>query len=433
MKMSWLFFLSSRYFKTRRKEKGHTASILSVAGIAVGVMTLIAVIAVMNGFQAGTIQGILEINSYHLQITWEKESAATFNLQNRIGKLSGIRAILPFREYRTLIRGYFPGNTGALIRALPKNPYQYDPALVSYLGLEEGAFDLRETGSIVLGKGLARELGVFLGETVQLVTFGGKGFTSLAPVEKSFTVTGIFQSGYQEFDIGWGFISIEDARELFSQESSLVWGIKLNDRYRDKGAINRIRKILPGESGEIVSWREYNRSIFGALRMEKVMMMVLIGLIFVVVGTNIYQSLRRTVYERTEEIGVLKAMGASPRGVSSVFLLDSFYIGFSGAAIGTVLGLLVSVNINGVFRFAEDTVNLIISIAGGLFPGLGLGGEEFSIFSPAYFYLTKVPVRILFSETLLIFLFALLSSVAAAFFASRHAARIKPAKVMRYE
>ncbi|MFP4384582.1 MAG: ABC transporter permease [Spirochaetia bacterium] len=433
MKISWLFFLSARYFKTKRREKGHTASILSVTGIAVGVMTLITVVAVMNGFQAGTIQGILEINSYHLQVTWAEESAASSDLMKKIVDLPGIRSVLPFREYRTLIRGYFPGNTGALIRAVPGNPEQYDPALEQYLGIRGGKFDFSAENSIVLGTGLAREIGVYPGETVRLVTFGGSSFSSLSPTEDIFTVTGIFQSGYQDFDLGWGFINLEDGKELFGDDGSLVWGIKLDDRYRDRSAERRIRALLPEDNVNVVSWRQYNRSIFGALRMEKVMMMVLIGLIFVVVGTNIYQSLRRTVHERTEEIGVLKAVGASPAGVSSVFLLDGFYVGFSGASLGTLLGLLVSSNINGVFRFIEDAVNWTASLVMVLFPGSGYQGEQFSIFSPAYFYLTEVPVKIFFNETLLIFLFALASSVAAAFFASRHAARIKPAQVLRYE
>ncbi|MFP4444451.1 MAG: ABC transporter permease, partial [Spirochaetia bacterium] len=186
MKISWLFFLSARYFKTKRREKGHTASILSVTGIAVGVMTLITVVAVMNGFQAGTIQGILEINSYHLQVTWAEESAASSDLMKKIVDLPGIRSVLPFREYRTLIRGYFPGNTGALIRAVPGNPEQYDPALEQYLGIRGGKFDFSAENSIVLGTGLAREIGVYPGETVRLVTFGGSSFSSLSPTEDIF-------------------------------------------------------------------------------------------------------------------------------------------------------------------------------------------------------------------------------------------------------
>jgi lipoprotein-releasing system permease protein len=180
-----------------------------------------------------------------------------------------------------------------------------------------------------------------------------------------------------------------------------------------------------------VSWRAFNRSIFGALRLEKTLMMLLVGLIFVVVGGNIYQSLRRSVVERTEEIAVLKALGAPPASIRTVFTLEGLLIGVLGGVIGVTLGLLVSENVNGVFALAEWTVNAVtgaLQLLGG-----AIGEGRFTIFSPAYFYITEVPTRAVLWETVGIFLFAMVSATAAAYFASFRVARIKPAEVLRNE
>ena len=145
-------------------------------------------------------------------------------------------------------------------------------------------------------------------------------------------------------------------------------------------------------------------------------MMVLIGLIFVVVGFNIYHGLRRAVRERFEEIGVLKALGATDGAVRSVFLAEGLAIGLAGSALGLALGLLASANVNGLFRAVEWLVNA----AGALLARLAAPiGERFSLFSPAYFYLSEVPSRVLLPEAFLVVLFALGSCAAAAGFAAR--------------
>ena len=354
MNRSWILLVASRYFRSRRRERGNTASLLSVLGIAVGVTTLIAVLAVMNGFQLSTIEALLELNSYHLRASSRELPAAGAKLE-AIRSLPGVRAAFPFAEIQTLVRGRFPDPRACMLRALPEDILKKDPTLLERLTIQ-GRFDLSVEGSLVIGSELARFLGVSLGDSVSLLNLAGKDFGDLEPENLSFRIVGIFKSGYYEYDLTWGFVSLTSARPFLSPKDLLLTGIKLQDRFQDREAERKIGEIL-GLGFKTVSWREYNRAIFGALRMEKIMMMVLIGLIFVVVAVNIFQSLRRSVYERTEEIGVLKALGASPNSIRLIFILEGTFIGGAGAILGHTLGLLVAGRINDIFNLAEKIIN----------------------------------------------------------------------------
>jgi lipoprotein-releasing system permease protein len=220
-------------------------------------------------------------------------------------------------------------------------------------------------------------------------------------------------------------------------------GIKLRNRWQDNRGIEQIRKLpeygalaAKGGVGETRPWRDYNRAFFGALRTEKLLMFVLVGLIFIVVGLNIFQAQRRTVLERREEIGLLRAVGATDRAVRLIFVWDGFIIGLTGAALGMALGLLIACNIGAFFTILEGTVNAVINVMNGiavLFGANGLGNGDFAVFSPAVFYIREITARIIPREVIMIFLFGFLSAVLAAWFASGRVSRTKPAEVLRYE
>jgi lipoprotein-releasing system permease protein len=433
MNRSWILLVAGRYFKTRRKERGHIASLLSVAGIAVGVMTLVAVLAVMNGFQISTIDAILELNSYHLRVG-SREALPDERIR-AIRNLPGFEAVFPFAEVQTLIRGQYPDPQVCVLRALPENITSLDPQLENHLTMVQGTFNLSGAKTLIIGSELARFLGVNAGDRVSLLNLSGGDFADLKPENLLYRVAGIFKSGYYEYDLGWGFISLDNAEDFLPPKAENYLAVKLKDRFRDREAERAATAALSPFEGRVVSWREYNRAIFGALRVEKVLMMVIIGLIFVVVAGNIYQSLRRSVYERTEEIGVLKALGAGPDSIRLIFVLEGAFIGTAGAGIGLFLGFLVSGRINEIFALAEGAANFFIGLVNAAvkpyFPGSG--GREISLFSPAYFYLSEVPSRVHFEEALMIYFYAVLSAILAAYFASRRISTIKPAEVLRYE
>jgi lipoprotein-releasing system permease protein len=426
--LNWILHLAGRYFITKRKEKGHTASILSVMGIAVGVMTLITVIAVMNGFQQGYIKNINEIRSYHIRV--EGGEGLTEELEKEILSIPGVSAVTEFADIQTIIQGFLSNQVGAAVRAVEPDVLDKDQGFAERLTIINGSFDLIDENSIVLGSDMAHEIGVRTGDTVNLLSLSGKGYDKLSPVNIEFVVRGIFKSGYYEINNSMAFISLKSAA-LFVPESDLIYGLKLENHYKDREALWHLQELPSLKGKYIESWRDYNRSFFGALMMEKVMMMVLVSLIFVVVAVNIFHSMKRSVVERIEEIALMKAVGATPFAIQSIFILEGAMIGFLGSTFGAVLGYVVSYNINRVFGFAESLMNFFSSLI-SRFAG-GFPGDDFTIYSGGSYYLQEVPIDIMTSDVVYITSIALFSALAAAWYASRWISTVKPVVVLRYE
>jgi lipoprotein-releasing system permease protein len=436
MNFRWIWFIAGRYIF--RKQKKSPSPALSILGIAVGVFALIVIIAVMNGFQLGFIESILEISSYHLRVgplteTSVEETAAV------LLTIPSVEAAVPFREFQGLIRGRRGGQQAAIVRGLPPDAPVRDTVMAGRLEFEEGFFDLRNHDSVLLGAELARRLGLRAGDVITLFSIPSlfsAGDDDEQNGLRTFTVTGIFRTGFYEYDTGWVFVNIESAAAFSDTGPAL--GIKLKNRFHDQRALELVRKTLEGQAGpedaEFTSWRDYNRSFFGALRTEKLFMFILVGLIFIVVGLNIYQAQRRTVLEHREEIGLLRAIGGGERAVRLIFVCDGAIIGFTGAVSGLVLGLLIASNIPLFFTVIENIVNFIIHIVNSIVNILGIGGiEGFSFFSPSIFYIKEIPSRIIPQEAILIFMFGFFSALLAAWFASRRVSRILVAEVLRYE
>ncbi|QQO08283.1 ABC transporter permease [Breznakiella homolactica] len=434
---AWIGFTATRYISGRRRDKTSPSSVLAVLGIGVGVLALIVILAVMNGFQLGFIESILEISSYHVRADGIPDTGDSGPLLAEIRGLGPVRSAVPFREIQGLIRGDRGNPQVSVIRGLPPDALDLDRGMAEKLIFESGSFDLTKENSVLIGAELARRLGVRLGDEIHLMSVSGLTAEDAEAGNSLFTITGIFRSGFYEYDLGWGFINIDEAAALQGTVTGLSLGIKLHNRWQDDRVLGMVQRLNLPEGTKVSSWREYNRAFFGALRTEKLLMFVLVGLIFIVVGLNIYQSQRRSVLERREEIGLLRAVGASERAVRMVFACDGLIIGTVGALSGMALGLLVAFNIGPFFSFLENIVNSIIHllnvIAAPFTGGFGIGGEDFSIFSPAVFYIKEIPSRVIPYEVCIICAFGILSATVAAWLASGRVTRIRPAEVLRYE
>lgn len=428
MKKSWVLFVASRYIF-----KGRSSSpVLAVLGIAIGVLALTVIIAVMNGFQLGFIESILEVSSFHLRVE-NFDQKQLSRIQEIVLDIPGVKAAIPFREYQAIAKGKRMNQQAVLVRGLGEDALDLDRAMWAKLEFEEGYFDLSKNKNILLGSELAYRLNLSVGDDVTLYSLTG----ILSQEDGSSfdgQVTGIFRTGYYEYDCSWAFININSGSFL-QNESDLILGVKLANRFMDKQALDQVKKRLSAYEGiKVSSWRDYNRSFFGALRTEKLFMFILVGLIFIVVGLNIFQAQRRSVLQRREEIGLLRAVGGSKNAVRFVFVLDGAIIGLAGAGIGMLFGLSIALNTSGFFTLIENIINGFIRIMNffaSLFGG-GVSGN-FAVFSPTIFYIKEIPSRILPFEVVLIFMFGFISAFAAAWFASRKVANIQPAEVLRYE
>jgi lipoprotein-releasing system permease protein len=414
----WIGYVALRYIFKGRRNRVSPSPVLAVLEIAVGVLALTVIIAVMNGFQLGYIESILEISSYHIRV--ESFSPEDGALLEELRKFPALVSAVPFREIKGMVRTERGDPQVAVIRGLPPDALEQDAGMAGKLEFEDGSFNITGKNSLLLGAEFARTMGVWVGDEISLISISGL-FSDDAEAEDSpFIVTGIFRSGFYEYDTGWAFINLDRALEL-EGGGAYSLGIKLANHWQDDRALRLIRGLPGTENWTINSWRDYNRAFFGALRTEKLLMFVLVGLIFIVVGLNIFQAQRRTVLERREEIGLLRAVGATDTAVRLVFTCDGFFIGFTGAVLGMALGLLTAFNIG----VCIEALNRLL--------GLVFRNPVNAVFSPDIFYIREIPSRVIPHEAALIFLFGFLCAVSAAWFASGRVSRIRPAEVLRYE
>ena len=427
---SWVLLAARRMVRSGRSRKRGAAG-LAVLGIAAGSATLVVVLAVMNGFQLGTIENILELNSFHLRIetTVPVGELAAFDHSRRVdtlleaSDLPSLRTVVPFVEVQTLARGFWPEPQGVVIRGVPRDWLERDSGATGQIEVAAGTFDLSDPGTIVLGTELSRALGVRVGDPVAVTHIPPGGSR---PAEVQLRVAGLFRSGYLDFDRTWGFISLEGAAETLNAADPVIFGVKLDDRFAVDSARRKVEEILyqkgepvmPGLS--VQTWREFNRGIFGALRMEKTMMVLLVSLIFLVVAGNIYHLLRRSILERSSEIAILRAIGSGARDVRRIFVLEGWFIGIAGTVGGLTTGLFVAANLNEIFGVLE-------------WLAATLGAEGLRVFSPTYFYLDRIPLRIFPGELFGIALGALGITVLAARIAAGRVVKIRPMELLRNE
>jgi len=357
----------------------------------------------------------------------------------------GVKAAVPFSEFQVLARGKRSGQQAVVARGVPENVLETDKTMKEKLDFEEGSFDISNLDSVLMGTELARRLGVIVGDRVTMFSITGIMSAQDGGGLEEFTIKGIFRTGFYEYDCSWAFINIEN--KTFSADDNGVEngvengkkiGVKINNRFQDRIVMERIKKKLSKETEfndvKFSSWRDYNRSFFGALRTEKLFMFILVGLIFIVVALNIFQSQRRAVLQRREEIGLLRAVGGAQRAVRFVFVCDGAIIGLTGAGLGLVFGLVIASHIPQFFSLVENIVNTCIVFLNAMARFFGAEQKaNFAVFSPTVFYIKEIPSRILPAEVIMIFMFGFLSALFAAWFASRKAAKIQPAEVLRYE
>ena len=413
--LPWVRFIAIRWFKAGR-ESGPSLG-PAMAGIAVGVAALIIIIGVMNGFQMGFIDSVLELDSYHLRIGPSGQAGmAAIDAET----YPGIQAILPFIDVRTMAMNDRGKAEALRIKIIPDDAFTRDEALPRMLELQSGSFG----DGILIGSEFAHRLNVNVDDLISVLTVQVDPEEGVQAATIAVRVSGVYHSGFYDFDTGLALLPSSSAHGIADGEPWMT-GIKLKDRFDDTRMMAKLQTGGVPAAG-IESWRSYNRAFFGALRMEKSIMMILVGLIFLVVGVNIFHALRKAVYARFEDIATLKAIGADSGSLRMVFMINGASAGLGGAFIGLAIGLLIALNVNQVFAALES----LMAMVSGLFPG---ANGSFSFFSPDFFYISDVPVRLPFIEVLFIFISGGASAMAAAWAASTRISSLMPSEVLRDE
>ena len=430
--LRWISVVSRRFARVDRKGRSAVTSVLATLGICFGVMTLTVVMSVMNGFQMSFIDSILEVSSYHLRVinvAPEQENAlkAACETEKRI------RACVPFYEAQALMTGEKGGAVAVNVRAADESIYYKDEGFKKELRMISGSFDFSETDSIILGSTLARNLGVRTGDTVNLLVMSGGSDVDLFSPDRLFTVRGIFTTGYAEINSACAFTGTAAAEKYFGASAKKIWGIKIKNYDKDLGVVASLKKQLglsDSSKTQIQSWRSFNKTFFGALRIEKNMLLLLVALIFVVVAINIYNGMRRLVFERRTEIAVLSALGARKGGIKSIFIMRGFIMGTVGALTGVVLGIIISLNTDVVFTLAAKLMYGIQYLITALTDRQNL---QYVQINSSYNLYASIPARLFPGEVTAITLFGVFSPLIASWAASRNVLKLTVSEVLHNE
>ena len=393
--MSWQLFIASRYLTSKHKERFISLiSMISILGVAVGVGALIIVISVMSGFDEDLKSKIIGTYS-HIEITSDYGVKSSGELAGSILGTPHVRAASPFLHGQALVR-FGESVVGAIAKGI-------DPAgevTVNNIGqyITEGALDVSGYG-VVVGSELASKLRLKIGDTVTVVTPG-----SIDGIE--FRVTGIFKSGMYEYDSSLLYMSIPAAQELFSARDLITgFSVKVDDALR----VDAVKGALQGALGPLYivrSWLDLNRNLIEALKLEKTVMFIILALIVMVACFNIAGTLIMTVLEKTRDIGILKAIGASRMQVMAIFALQGTMIGLVGTASGALLGLGAAWCLK-TYKF----INLPSDI----------------------YYIDKLPVRFDAGDILTIITASVVISIVATIYPAYRASKLDPVEALRYE
>lgn len=406
--MSYEFFVAKRYLTAKRKQAFISViTFISILGITIGVMALVIAIALITGFQSDVQDKILGSTSHIMVSDFSGEGLKDYDqLISRIKTIKGVSSATPVVYDTVLLSGPYK-NSGAILRGIVFDlERESSPWLKE---LEQGRIPLTDTKreGILLGRNITVALGAGIGDLVTVLTSSSRlSPVGLIPKRKKFMVTGIFHSGLYEFDSSTALISLEAAQGLFGLDNRVsMIHVNIEDIFKAPEISVRIREVLPPET-YTTTWMELNKSLFSALKLEKKLMFFTITLIILVAALNIIATLILMVMEKTKDIGILIAMGATSQSIRKIFFLQGAMIGLIGTAVGSALGLIWCWLAN-TFEIIKVPVD-IYQIA----------------FVP--FHIKLLDLSIIIGVSLLISFFSTL-------FPSQRASRIDPVKALKYE
>ncbi len=405
-----------RYTRARKGSGRNTfisfISLISMAGIALGVAALIVVLSVMNGFQEELRNRILSVAS-HIEIRgvpqltdWPRIAALAMTEPR-------VKAAAPYVLGQAMLTAG-DANRGALIRGI--DPAREDTVADIGRHMRSGALRDLKPGEfgIVLGGELARGLGVGPGDSVVVITPQGTVTPAgMLPRLKSFKVVGVFEVGMYEFDSGLALIDIEDAQRLYRLDGVSGVRLKLDDLFAAPRVAYDLWQKMPVQA-EVRDWTRNHANFFRAVAIEKRVMFIILTLIVAVAAFNIVSAQVMVVTDKQADIAILRTLGASPSSIMAIFIVQGALIGVIGTAIGVVGGILLAVNIGTVVPFIERMLNV-------------------QFLDKSIYYISDLPSDLQRGDIVTIAGIALFLALIATLYPAWKAARVNPAEALRYE
>jgi lipoprotein-releasing system permease protein len=425
--MSYEFFINLRYLRAKRKQVFVSIiTFISIAGIFLGVAALIIVLAVMNGFETDLRNKILGINSHIVLMEYQGMMKNYPEVMREVQGIPGVVATTPFIYSQVMLKSE-NSVSGVVLRGLSlKDAFRVIDLGRMHAGsvnaLAEPEHRKQESGGeseilpgIVIGKELAKNLGLILHDPVYIITpMGISTPMGFVPRMKKFVVVGIFDSGFYEYDSTLAYVSLKDC-QAFLNLGDTVSGleIKVDDIYRADAIARSVEKKL-GFPYWARHWMEMNKNLFSALRLEKRVMFIILSLIVLVAAFNIISTLIMVVMEKNKDIAILKSMGATSASIMKIFVFQGLTIGTIGTTLGCIAGLTLAYNLSRLSAFIEKLFG-------------------FKILPGDVYYLNELPCRVDYTDVAIIVAGSILISFLSTLYPSRRAARLDPAEALRNE
>jgi lipoprotein-releasing system permease protein len=420
MPMKYEWFIGLRYLKSKRKQAFISViTLISVAGVTLGVMALIVVLAVMSGFEKTLKEKILGTQAHLILLKAGQEGLDHYEeVAKKVEEVKGVVSAAPFIFNQVMLSSE-SNVSGVVLEGI--DPDRVGKVTELAHNLRVGRLqDLKKVGEgelpgIILGVELAKHLSVSINDSIQVISpLGTMTPMGMMPKMRRFRVVGIFNSGMYEYDNTMAYVSLDSAQKFFGM-GPYVTGIeiKTNDIYNVKMIGKEIRRKM-GFPFWTKDWMEMNRNLFSALRLEKMAMFIILVLIVLVAGFNIVTMLIMVVMEKNKDIAILKSMGAPSHGILKIFVIEGMVIGLVGTVLGTILGLGAAFNLEKITEFVESLFG-------------------FKILASDVYYIDKLPSQVNPLDVGLIIIITISISLLATLYPSWRASKLDPAEALRYE
>ncbi len=413
---SYELFIGLRY--TRAKRRNHFISfisLISLLGITLGMTALITVMSVMNGFQKEVRTRILGVAS-HIQVSGVNGRLADWQgVAKEATKHSQVGAAAPYVSAQGMV-SFNQVVRGVLVRGILPN-MEDKVADFSHM-MVSGKLNNLAPGEfgIVVGTELARTLGVSKGDKIVLISPQGQMTpVGILPRLKQFTIAGIFKAGHFEYDSSLVLIHIADAQKLYRMKGGLVSGVrlKLHDLFQAPQVVRELAPIISSNT-YISDWTSQHANYFRAIQIEKRMLSLILALIIAVAAFNIVSTLVMAVTDKQPDIAILRTLGASPRSIMKIFIVQGTLIGVFGTILGVVGGVLLAFNVGSVVALIEYLFTV-------------------QFLSREVYYISKIPSDPHLADIVTVAIVSFGLSILATIYPSYRASKVNPAEALRYE